>query len=501
MSKKILVNNDEDQIRIAITEEDKFVEYYEENADSARIAGNIYKGRVRNILPGMQSAFIDVGLEKDVFLHINDVYFEEEEQTGLIDEVIDEDRSKSEETLQEKGIFIENLLSKGQEIIVQIIKEPIGNKGPRGTTLITLPGRYIVLMPNQKHIGVSRRIQDEDEKERLKEIGHKICPENMGIIMRTVSKGKSFNDFEEDITFLLKLWSKIDKKIQQASTPELIYSDLEPVLKMVRDLFSDNVEELLVDTKIDFDRINDFFDFLPEKMLKRINYYCEVSPIFEKFGIEREISRLLNKNVGLKCGGYIVIEKTEALTAIDVNTGSFVGKTSDLEKTVFRTNMEAAKEISRQLRLRDIGGIIILDFIDMLREENKKLVVEELKKECEKDKMPITICDLSEFGLVEMTRKRVRKSLLGQVTQPCSYCKGKGFVLSPQEISSKVRREIRRHARKITKNNILVSVHPEVGFYLIGEDEKNLSRMEAETQKKIYIRTEKDFHIENFVIS
>ncbi len=356
-------------------------------------------------------------------------------------------------------------------------------------------------MPNQKHVGVSRRIQNEDERERLKEIGLKLCPEGMGLILRTVADGKTEEQFEQDVKFLVKLWNKIEKKIADCRGTCLVYSDIEPVLKMVRDLLSDNVDKVFIDSRKEYEKIMDFFEFLPGDILKKIEFFKHDAAIFEYYGIEKEIGRLLNKNVALKCGGYIVIEKTEALTAIDVNTGSYVGKSSNLEDTVYITNLEASREIARQLRLRDIGGIIIVDFIDMREEEHKLQVVEELRNECEKDRMPITICEISQFGLVEMTRKRVRKSLLGQTTSPCPYCKGKGYVLSAQEISTKVRREIKKHSRKCQKDNVLVTVHPEVAFYLIGEDEKNLHSMECETSKKIYIRTEKEFHIENFIIS
>ncbi len=503
--KKILVNVDFDHVRIAILEDDRLVEYYEKKADSDRIVGNIYKGKVRNILPGMQSAFINIGVERDAFMHVSDVYIDDDDD---IEEFIDDEteditgsENPDEATLAERGIFIEKLLKKGQDIILQVVKEPIGKKGPRATARITIPGRYTVLMPNQKHIGVSRRIKNQAERERLSLIGKELCPPDMGIILRTVAEGKDRESIEDDICFLKKRWDRLQDRIEEADPLTLVHSDLELVLKLVRDLFSVDVDELLIDSLTEYNRIIDFFDFFPEELLKRISYYGESRPLLEEYGVEKEIDSLLNRNISLRCGGYIVIEKTEALTAIDVNTGSFVGSSSDLEDTVFLTNMEAAREIARQIRLRDIGGIIILDFIDMRDVCNQEKVVEELKKECEKDRMPITVCDISPFGLVEMTRKRIKQSLLGTVTQPCPYCKGKGYVLSPQEISGKVRREIRRFARKTMKNNILVSVHPEVAFYLIGEDESNLKRMETETFKQIYIRTEKDFHIENFIIS
>jgi len=503
LKKQIFVNVDIDIIRIAILEDGRLCEYYEEKDDCERIVGNIYKGKVRNILPGMQSAFIDVGIEKDVFMHVEDVYIPEFIEDEEIFEECDIELSKveSEKPLEDFGVFIEELLSVDEDIIVQITKEPIGTKGARGTAHLTIAGRYTVLMPNQNHVGVSRKITDEEERSRLKEIGKELCPDSMGVILRTVSGFKEKEKIEEDIRFLNNLWKKIERRAQNINAPCLIYSDLEMVLKLVRDIFLNDIDEFLIDSYQDYQKIIDFFDFLPEELISKIKYYSGSKPLFEKNSIEKSIEKLLNRTVQLKCGGYIIIEKTEALTAIDVNTGSYVGNSQKLEETVFRTNLEAAVEIARQLRLRDIGGIIIIDFIDMKIIENQNKLVEVLKEECVKDKMPITISDISELGLVEMTRKRVRKSLLGQITQPCPYCKGKGYVLSPQEISSKVRRDIRRFSRKTLKDNVLVSVHPEVGFYLIGEDEVNLSRMEYETRKKIYIRTEKDFHVEQFIIS
>jgi len=503
MSVKILINVENDSVRFAILEDGKTVEFYEEPKFSDRIAGNIYKGKVNNVLPGMQSAFVDVGLEKDVFMHISDIYIPDEEMRDIFGDDLEEDAfvKRSELPFEENGIFVEEIVKPGDDIILQIVKEPIGTKGSRGSTHLTIPGRYTVLMPNQRHIGVSRKITNEEERERLKELGTRLCPKNMGIILRTVAEGKHEEEIINDITFLLKTWKKINQRIKTSPDNSLLYSDIEIVLKKVRDLFSSDVDELVIDARAQYDRIMDFFDFLPQKLLDKVKYYDEEVPILEKYGVEKSLNSILNKNVQLECGGYIVIEKTEALTAIDVNTGSFTGKGKNLEDTVLKVNLEAAKEISRQLRLRDIGGIIIIDFIDMKSIENQKKVVETLEEACSRDRMPNTISNMSTLGLVEMTRKRVRSSVLGRITQDCPYCKGRGYVLNPREVSTKVRREIMKYAKRIAKDNILVSVNPEVGFYLIGEGEENLSSMEHMTRKKIYIRTEKDFHIEHFIIS
>ncbi len=485
LEKKIIIRVEYEVTSIAIIENMKLVELYIENDDDQRIVGNIYRGKVSNVLAGMQSAFIDVGLEKDVFLHVGDIQ-------GL-----------SEPGEDDKNAYvpqIQDVLEIGQEIIIQIMKDPIGTKGARGTTYITLPGRYSVLLPNDIHVGVSRKIEDADEREKLKAIGDELCPGGMGLIIRTVAIGKNINELKADINFLHSLWKKIQHRINKAGGFSLIHNDVDLTLKVARDLFTDDVNEILIDSKEQYDVMEDFFDFVMKDEKHKLKFYDESVNIFEKFGINRAIEKLLQPKVWLKCGGYLIIQKTEALTAIDVNTGKFTGK-ANLEETVFLTNMESAAEIGRQIRLRDIGGIIIVDFIDMEKQEHKDKVLEALKESLVSDNTRSNLSGITEFGLVEITRRRLRKNLMEVLQQPCDYCNGSGRVLASNFISKKVREEINKIALVTEAEDIHINVHPDVALCLMGEENIKLKVMEEKIGKNIYVRSNDSYHVEEIKIS
>lgn len=480
MLKEILVNVREEETRVAVMEDKVVVEVYIERSLNQRLVGNIYKGKVENVLPGMQAAFVDIGLEKNAFLFVEDAL---------------PPRAAGEEAgVPESNPCIMDVLKEGQEILVQIAKEPIGTKGARVTTHITLPGRYLVLMPTVDYVGISRRIEDERERERLREVAEKVKPANMGLIVRTIAEGLTEEDFRQDILLLTKLWRKIQNKAYQGPVPNLIHKDLELVQRTLRDIFTEDVDRLIIDSRYEYEKVMELMELTSPELKSRINLY-EQENLFEKHGVEEEIEKVLKPKVWLKCGGYIVIDQTEALTAIDVNTGKFVGSTN-LSDTVFKTNLEAAAEIARQLRLRNIGGIIIIDFIDMPEAEHQAAVISQLEQEIKKDKTKTNILGLTQLGLVEMTRKKVRQGLEYVLLKHCPYCEGKGKVLSEETIGIRAKNEIVNLTQHTSAEAILVEVHPSVASLLIGSGGANLRDMEAKTRKHILVRGCENYHQE-----
>jgi ribonuclease G len=393
--KEIIVNVREEETRVAVIEDKVVVEVYIERSLNQRLVGNIYKGKVENVLPGMQAAFVDIGLEKNAFLFVEDV--------------LPPRNVGNHELSSVPGININDVLKEGQEILVQIAKEPLGTKGARVTTYITLPGRYLVLMPTVDYIGISRRIEVEEERERLREVAERVRPPHMGLIVRTVAEGLSEEELQQDIALLIRLWKKIQNRSYHGPVLNLIHKDLELVQRILRDLFTEDIDNLIIDSRYDYEKVMEFMELTSPLLKGRVTLY-EQDNLFEKFGVEEEIERILKSRVWLKCGGYIVIDQTEALTAIDVNTGKFVGSTN-LADTVLKTNLEACIEIARQLRLRNIGGIIIIDFIDMQDTEHQGKVLQLLEVEIRKDKTKTNILGLTQLGLVEVTRKKVRQGL------------------------------------------------------------------------------------------
>jgi ribonuclease G len=504
MSSDILINASSGETRVALLESGQLVELYIERKSDQGISGNIYKGRVVRVLPGMQAAFVDIGLEKAAFLYVTDVHQDFEDLELMMrareEENGDLAHSEEEEILELNTPFqIEDLLHEGQEILVQVSKEPLGSKGARITSHISLPGRHLVLMPMVDHIGVSRRIENEIERKRLREIIHQIKPPGFGLIVRTASEGKGDPELRQDMEFLIKMWNNIQKRKSTYPVPSLINKDLDISLRAIRDLFTQDVDRVVVDSEEEYRKILDFCENFMPQLKSSIELYDKDEPLFDYYGIEMEISRALGRRVWLKSGGYIVIEMTEALTVIDVNTGRYVGK-RNLEDTILKTNLEAVKEIAYQLRLRNIGGIIIIDFIDMEKESSREKVFQALTEALKKDKSKTNILKISELGLVEMTRKRTRESLGRILSERCFYCEGRGFLKSRSTIGQEILREIQRDIRDLRGENILVHVHPNVANSMYDEVRGEIEKLEKRFNKRIIISGKNDFHIEQFEI-
>jgi ribonuclease G len=496
MSVNILINVTFDEVRVGLLEGGQIVEFYVERKKDASLVGSIYKGRVLKVLPGMQSAFIDIGLEKAAFLYVADIKADVESYTPFLneeEEMIDEELKKGG-----ADIPIEDILQEGQEIIVQVAKDPIGTKGARVTSYTTLPGRYLVLMPGLDHIGISRRIIDEDERTRLKDVVEGIRPKGYGLIVRTASEGADETDLVKDLEFLLLLWENIQHRKDEVSAPALLYSDLDLVFRSIRDLMSYDIEKIIIDSEDEYIRVKEFVRTYFQKFSDKIELYDSQESLFDHYGVELDISRALKRKVWLKSGGYIVIDQIEAMTAIDVNTGKFVGK-ENLEDTILQTNLEAVKEIAYQIRLRNLGGIIIIDFIDMESSENREKVFNAFRDVMSRDKAKSTIFNISELGLIQMTRKRVRESLGRTLCNTCPYCDGKGFVLSPVTVCYEIFRKIK--SMTITKGaRLLITAHPQVAELLSVEESSTVEEIERKRSIEIIIKEDTSLHQENYNI-
>ncbi len=488
MGKRIVVNLGVSETRVAVQDGNLLTELHVERRRQRSIVGNVYKGTVTNVLPGMQAAFVDVGLSKDAFLFAGDYTANLGDYERLmLAESEEEDIEVDEVERREAAIPIEDLLRKGQEVLVQVSKESLGTKGARITSFISLPGRYLVFMPQAHHIGVSRRIRDERERDRLRQIVRELRPPTGGFIVRTVAEGKGEEEFASDVQFLMRLWEQIQARYAQAPAPSLLHEERDLIFRVVRDLFSSEIEEFLVDTPAAYARCMEYASSLVPAQASRVKLYEGRTPVFEATGIEKEIEKALRRRVWLKSGGYIVIDQTEALVAIDVNTGKYVGK-RDFEQTVLKINLEAVGEVVRQIRLRDLGGIIIIDFIDMEREEHRQQVFRALKKALSEDKARSNVLEISELGLVEMTRKRVRQDLQSLFCAPCPTCKRSGVVKSDLTLAAEIFRKVQAAAADLGGREILIRVHPTVAQYLEAEEREGLELLQEMVQRKLSVQ-------------
>ncbi|MFQ5587126.1 MAG: ribonuclease E/G [Thermodesulfobacteriota bacterium] len=495
-SKELLINHTPYETRVALIEGGRLVEFYIERAGDEGLTGNIYKGKIVRVLPGMQAAFAEVGLDRTAFLHVGDV----QRQMPRSDEV---DLGDEEQPAPAPSSYgerrIQDILKSGQEIMVRVEKEPLGSKGARITSHISLPGRHLVLMPGFKHVGVSRRIESLKERRRLRGIIENLKPDNCGFIVRTACEEKSEEEIKADMDFLLKLWGDIQERYEHASTSGLIYKELDLSLRTVRDLFSQEVDRLLIDSEEEYRRVVSFIDkFLPS-LRDRVERYNGTEPLFDLYGVEVELADAIERKVWLKSGGFLVMDQMEALTAIDVNTGRYVGRRSS-EETILKTNLEAVKEIVYQLRLRNIGGIIVIDFIDMEVPSNREKVYNALQNAITGDKARTNILKISELGIVEMTRKRVRAGISQLLCEPCPYGEGNGMVKGKEAVIMEIYRELLREVPLKKRRKVTVYVNPAIADR-ISSNGAILTDLETRLKKKIVVRTVDLFHQEQYEIA
>lgn len=476
MYNEILVNVEAKEKRVAILEDKSLEEFYIERVGQESLVGNIYKGKVKSVVPGMGAAFVDLGLGKDGFLHVSDVVGPPEDYEEVVPKELKWEAD------------IRDLVKIGQELLIQVIKGPIGAKGVRLTTYITLPARYLVLMPTEPNIGISRRIEDEAERMRLKKILEELkIPKGMGAIVRTAGQGKQKRKFARDLRYLIRLWRGIGYRGRKKPVPSLIHRELDLVLRVIRDSFTEDIDRLTVDEGGEYKKILRLLRSLEPNLGQKLRLYEGDLPLFEKYDLEKEIAKTFQKKVSLRSGSYIVIEQTEGMVTVDVNTGRYVGK-GRLEETVTKTNCEACKEIARQVRLRDIGGIIVIDFIDMAKAPNRQKVLHTLKEALKRDNAKTHILPFSEIGLVEMTRQRIGPSLASTLYELCPYCKGNGSVKSAPTISIETLRKLRSYFIRAGKSEVNILAHPEVAGRLLNEDRDAVAALEREFRAKITVK-------------
>ncbi|RZA18982.1 MAG: ribonuclease G [Lysobacteraceae bacterium] len=497
MSEELLVNVTPRETRVAVVENGMLQELHIERGSQRGVVGNIYKGKVQRVMPGMQAAFVDIGLDRAAFLHANDIF-----RSAQLDAGESDDAPVS--APMQVQIPITELLRDGAEIVVQVVKDPIGSKGARLTTQISIPSRYLVLLPRSRVVGISARIEDEDERTRLKALMTEFAPAvgpqpkpGHGFIVRTNAEGQPAEALAEDIAYLGRVWNLVEETSATAKVGSCIYEDLSLPLRAVRDLIRRDVEKVKVDSRETCERLREFAaQYMPE-LAEKIEHYSGARPIFDLYGVEDEIGRALEKEVPLKSGGYLVIDQTEAMTTVDVNTGSFLGQ-RNLEETVYRTNLEAAQAVARQLRLRNLGGIIIIDFIDMVDAEHRRQVLRTLEKSLAKDHAKTTVYDFSPLGLVEMTRKRTVESLQRQLSEPCHECSGRGTVKTAETITYEIFREIVRAVRQFDAARLLVIASPKVVGRITDEESNAVAELEEFLGKSIRFQADTQYLQEQF---
>ncbi len=468
MKRQIVINAVGHETRVAILEDGQLVELMHDRPEAQRIVGDMYMGRVEAVLPGIQAAFVDIGTEKSAFLHASDVATPE----------ADDDERRP----------IQDLLSRGDEILVQVTKEPIGTKGPRCTSEVSLPGRFLVYIPLGDHVGVSRKIDDEEERDRLRELARELIGDGPGgVIVRTVGEELNRETFGNELESLRSTWKKIQRRARSSKAPSRVYQAAELTSGLIRDLFGENIDSLVTDSPEQAHEIRSYLGQVNPELVDRVEVHDGELPIFDEMGIEDEILQAFHRKVTLPSGGHIIIESTEALVAVDVNTGGYTGK-KDPEETILRTNLDASREIARQLRLRDIGGIIVCDFIDMESKSNRNRVLHEMKSHVGRDRARTKVFGISELGLLEMSRQRVRPSLYQAMTEPCPACNGTGRVLAPETLVRRIERAVRRAAASGESRALTIRAHPEVALYLLEEEPGFLRVMEEEADIRLDIR-------------
>lgn len=512
MKREILINGGRRETRVAILEDDRLVELLYDRPDQRRSLGDIYLGRVDAVLPGIQAAFVDIGLEKSAFLHASDLLEPEEDEDpdDREDEEVPDadeadapaarDKAPRQREVSNRGAVpnIQELLKKGQTILVQVTKEPISTKGSRVTAQISLPGRFLVYMPFASRVGVSRKIESREQRTKLREMVKKALPEDAGgVIVRTVAEGVTEDQVQREVESLLGLWKKINRKKGFVRAPALVQRETSLTRGIIRDLFSDKVDALHVDSKELHHEVVQYLEQVDPDLLQRVHHYTDPQPLFDRFDIEAEIRDLFKPRCELPTGGSIIIQPTEALVSIDVNTGRYTGK-KDPEKTILRTNLDAAREIARQLRLRDVGGIIVCDFIDMDTRSNRDKVLQELRTHLARDRARTKAYAVSELGLIEMTRQRVRPSLWASQTEECPTCAGSGRVFKPEIVTRRLERSLRRAGHEHRERQLAVRLHPEVALYLLEEEPKLLQALGRATGLELEVRDDPMMRLDEF---
>jgi ribonuclease G len=503
--KEIIVNAEALENRVAVLEDGQLEEFSIERTTEKRIVASIFKGRIRNLEPGLKAAFVDIGFEKNAFLHYWDIIPESLDQRVEVVEMAGAPASKAQRKITQADI--PKLYPPGSEVIIQVVKGPIGSKGPRVTTNISIPGRYLVLMPYTPLKGISRKIEEEKERQRLKKILQRLrIPEGMGVIIRTAGADQRNRYFIRDLELLLSVWKQVEEKIKSGATPSCVFQEPDLIERTVRDFLTEEVDRILVDNEAAYERIRDSIAQISRRSRNKVRLYTEPTPIFTKFNVERQIENAFRRQVWLKSGGYICIDETEALVAIDVNTGRHKSQ-KDLETTIVQTNLEAADEICRQLRLRNIGGLIVIDFIDMRSRTDQQKITQRVREGVKRDKAKTRILNISPLGLMEMTRQRHSESMANAVYEDCPYCKGRGMVKSALSMSVEIQRKISGVLRRLKEvgrtgqPQLRIYVHPEVLNRLRTEDEALLIELEKRLSGKLSFRADPSFHFEQFKIT
>ncbi len=500
MKRDILINQEANEIQVAVVEDGRLEEFYIERLDAIRMFGNIYKGRVKTVIRGMGASFINLGTQKDGFLYVADALRSPIDLDAEPDPELEESGPARDSRRSMRHKRIDEVLKVGQELIVQVVKEPISTKGPRLTTHFSIPARYLVMIPGDEKIGISGRIGDRKERDRIRSLFKQLdIPKGVGFIVRTAAEGKSEAEFTRDIKYLVKTWKRIHQSISRKKAPSLIHEELGLVERIIRDHLMEESDTLIVSNKDLMLKVKRFLGLYVPSTSMRVELF-QGSSLFEHYNIAKEINKTYQKNVYLKSGGYIVIQQTEGLVAIDVNTGKFTGS-KDLEETVFKTNVEAADEVARQMRLRDMGGIIVIDFIDMERGDHRRELFRVFKEAVMRDRAKTNILPISELGLVEMTRQRIRPSHESSVFDHCQYCQGKGVVKSISTMSIETLRELRKSIGETRHRIVHVHVHPDVSKKVLDLDQHTLQDLERATQSRIFIFSESSLHVEDLNIT
>ena len=475
MKKQILISETSKETRIAILEDDELVEFFVEKPEQSRMVGNIYKGKVENVIDAIHAAFVEIGYRLNAFLPFSEMD-DPTTVVSMIESIVgDSDEEEAPRTRRKKPNKPHPTgLKTGQEILVQVIKEPFAQKGPRVTTDLSIPGRFLVLVPNEEYVGISKKITRRDEKKRLRKIVHDLKPKGFGFIIRTVADGQDEKAIKNDLQDLLQKWAELESNVKNNYAPTCVYRDMEITSMVIRDLFTPDIDQIIVDSKSLYKKLHAYIKSVSPALVKKINYHSSRNPLFTEYNVEKEFEKTLNKKVWLKSGGFIVIEHTEAMTTIDVNSGKFIGK-KDHEKNSLKIDLQASKEIARQLRLRDIGGLVVIDYIDMEEAENRQKVYRELKHALYLDRAKVALSPISGFGLLEMTRQRTRVNLLYSVSEECPLCHGSGRISSKESVVTKIEGWFRRFKVKSRTKRLEIHLHPEMLEY-IQKSTNNLMR-------------------------